>query len=66
MAPVLTKAGKEELALAIHLWKDFKSQGRMDVGIMRQALYFVKELGVEKEFEDLHSKLPPLRIEPRW
>lgn len=55
----LSKAGKEELALAIHLWKDFKGQGMMDVEIMKQALQFVKMLKVEKEFHDLHPKLPP-------
>jgi hypothetical protein len=62
----LTKEGREELALAIHLWKDFKNQGKMDIEIMKQALYFVKMLGVEKEFDDLHGKLPPLKIEPRY
>jgi len=66
MALALTKAGKEELALAIHLWKDFKNQGTMDIEIMKQALYFAKTLDVEKEFHDLFSTLPPLKIEPRW
>lgn len=62
----LTKGGREELALAIHLWKDFKSQGKMDVEIMKQALMFAKTLGIMEEFEDLHSKLPPLKIELRY
>ena len=61
----LTKEGKEELALAIHLWKDFKAQGKMDIPIMRQALNFVDMLGVRKEFDEMHSKLPPLIIKPK-
>ncbi len=61
----LTQAGKEELALAILLWKDFKSQGKMDVEIMKQALEFAKNLKIEKEFHALHSQLPPMEIKPK-
>ena len=55
----LTKAGREELALAIHLWKDFKSQGSMDILITKQALAFADELNVREEFDALHAQLPP-------
>ena len=61
----LTQTGKEELALAVLLWKDFKSQGKMDVTIMKQALGFVNMLGIKKEFDELHSNLQPMNIEPR-
>ena len=61
----LSKAGKEELALAFVLWKDFKSQGKMDIKIMKQAVSFADRFGVRKEFEELLSKLPPLKIEAR-
>ena len=61
----LTQAGKEELALAILLWKDFKSQGKMDVEIMKQALEFAKNLKIEQEFHALHSQLPPMEIKPK-
>jgi len=57
----LNKAGREELALAIHLWKDFKSQGKMDIEIMKSALRFANELGIKKEFDNMHSKLPPFK-----
>ena len=61
----LTQNGKEELALAILLWKDFKSQGKMDIEIFKQALQFTDMLNIRKEFDDLHSILPPLIIKPR-
>ena len=58
----LTQAGKEELALAILLWKDFKSQGKMDVEIMKQAQEFAKNLKIEQEFHALHSQMPAMEI----
>ena len=61
----LTQEGKEELALAILLWKDFKSQGKMSITIMKQALDFANMLDVKKEFDELHSKLPAMEIKPR-
>ena len=61
----LSQAGKEELALAILLWKDFKSQGKVDFEIMKQALEFAKNLKIEQEFNLLHSQLPPMEIKPR-
>lgn len=64
-SPVLTQAGKEELALALLLWKDFKSQGRFDVDITMEAIKMAGILGVAKEFNDSFAKLPPMRIVPR-
>lgn len=61
----LSKAGKEELAVALILWKDFKDQGKMDIEIMKQAISFADYIGVRKEFEGMLSKIPPLKIEPR-
>ncbi len=61
----LTQAGKEELALAILLWKDFKSQGKMDIEIMKQALEFAKKLKIEQEFNAIHSQLPAMEIKPK-
>lgn len=58
----LTNEGKEELALAILLWKDFKCQGVADVEIFKQAYGMAKAVGVEKEFEACLSKLPPVKI----
>ena len=61
----LSSAGKEELALALVLWKDFKTQGKWDVQITRQALEFADRLNVRKEYDALLIKLPPMRILPR-
>ncbi len=62
----LSKDGKKELALAIHLWKDLKCQGGIDVDFFKQAIEFVEMLGIRKEFDDWQSELPPLIIEPRF
>lgn len=61
----LTKVDREELALALLLWKDFKSQGKIKIEITKHALYFAKTLKVEKEFNELHSKVPPMEIKIR-
>jgi len=62
MKLVLTKAGKEELGLAILLWKDFKCQGKLDVEITKQAIGFAKMLDVEQEYEEMLLKIPPMKI----
>lgn len=61
----LSAQGKEELALALVLWKDFKSQGKIDVPIYKQFIDLAKMLGVREEAEAWLSKLPPLEIKPR-
>lgn len=66
MMKELSKDGKEELALALILWKDFKTQGKMDLEIFKQAIEFADYLDVRNEFEELLSKLPPLKIERRY
>jgi hypothetical protein len=62
----LTKAGREEIALALILWKDFKSQGKLDLEISTQCIQLVKELGVTAEFEALLPKVPPMLITERY
>lgn len=62
----LTTAGKEELALAMLLWKDFKCGGKTDVDVFRKAYEFCEMLGVTAEFQELLSKVPPLKIVPRY
>jgi hypothetical protein len=61
----LTEAGKEELALALLLWKDFKCDGKFDIEVTRQVLAFAEMLGVKSQFEALMPKLPPMKITPR-
>ncbi|GAG56037.1 unnamed protein product [marine sediment metagenome] len=62
----LSKAGKEELAVALVLWKDFKTEGKMDIGITRQAIAFANMLGIRAEYEDMLIKLSPMKIKPRY
>jgi hypothetical protein len=61
----LTESGKEDLALAILLWKDFKADGRFDLDITLQAMKMADYLGVRDQYDSLLSKIPPMKIEPR-
>ncbi len=61
----LTTKGKEELALALLLWRDFKSQGRYDVEIIKQMFEFADHLGIRQELDKMMVKLPPMSIIPR-
>lgn len=58
----LTDAGKQEVALALLLWKDFKSQGKFFPDITRRALQFADLLDVREEFNELLSKLPVMKV----
>lgn len=62
----LNQVGKEEFALAILLWKDFKASGKFDVDIIRQAMEMAIHLGVLSEYEQLMVKMPPLKIVERY
>lgn len=61
----LSQAGKEELALALLLYKDFKCDGKFDIDITRNVLEMARHLGVLPEFEKLMSELPPMKVVPR-
>ena len=61
----LSKEGKSELALAILLWRDFKSDGKLSIEITRQTMEFVKMLDVESEYDRIHSILPLMKIGSR-
>lgn len=65
MKAKLTQTGKEELALALILWKDFKAQGKLDIEITRQALQFADNLGISQEYDKLNIRVPPMKIQPR-
>jgi hypothetical protein len=62
----LSEAGREEVALALLLLKDFKCEGRFDPDITMRIFTLAKYLGVYAELERLLSKIPPMRIEPRY
>lgn len=57
---------KEELALAILLWKDFKSEGKLDISISIQATKLCDMLGIKEEFNKLEPLVPPMIIKPRY
>ncbi len=53
----ISDAGKSELALALILWKSFKSDHKMDIDIFSQALKLADYIGVREEFDELDRKL---------
>lgn len=61
----LNDAGKDELAIALILWRDFKSEGKFDHDIIIKMFAFADHLGIRKQLEDMISKLPPMTIVPR-
>ncbi len=61
----LSSAGREEVALALILLRDFKSEGRFDVDVTRTILVLADHLGVRAEYERLLPHIPPMHIEPR-
>jgi hypothetical protein len=61
----LTAEGKQDLALALLLWKDFKADGKTNPTATLQMFEFSDMLGVRAELEGLLTKLPPFKIEPR-
>ena len=62
----LTQPQKEELALALLLWKDFKSGGKMDMKATGNAIMFAAALDISKEYEDMLTKLPAMKIVPMF
>jgi hypothetical protein len=61
----LSEAGKEEIALALLLLKDFKSQGKMDLEVSLMIIGLADHLGVRAQFDKLMPIVPPMRIVPR-
>jgi hypothetical protein len=61
----LSEAGKEELALALLLLKDFKSQGKMDLEVSLMIIGLADHLGVRAQFDKLMPIVPPMKIVPR-
>jgi len=60
---MISKEGKEELALALFLWKEFKSQGKTDLVVHKQMFEMARHLGVEEELVELLKKfIWPLEI----
>lgn len=62
----LTDAGREELALALILLKDFKTDGRFDPAVVIQITRLAEHIGVLTEFNRLLSQVPPMKVIPRY
>ncbi len=53
----LNQVAKEELALALLLWKDFKIQGNPEpIKVYQNANYLATELGIKKEYDAIIQK----------
>lgn len=65
MSKELSEAGREQVAMALILLKDWKSGGKIDVELMKVIFGLADHLGVRMEFDFLVTKIPPMRIEPR-
>ena len=65
--PELSEDGKEQVALALLLLKDFKRQEcpEDDMDITLGILKLAKHLGVYAQFQAMMPKVPPMRITPR-
>ncbi len=61
----LSQSGKEELALALLLLKDFKCDGKFDVDVALTVLKLAQYLDVLPQYEELMSELPPMKVVPR-
>lgn len=61
----LTPAGKEQVAAALILLKDWKCEGKFDVEVTLTVLGLAEALGVKAEYEKLMPTFPVMRIEPR-
>jgi hypothetical protein len=62
MEAVLSQAGKEEVALALLLLKDFKCDGKFNIEVGISIFRLSEHLGVRVEYEKLMSELPPLKV----
>lgn len=61
----LSEAGREQVAIALILLKDWKSDGKVDIEVMKMVLDLADALGVKEEFDRIHMKIPAMKIEPR-
>lgn len=62
----LSEGGREQVALALILLKDFKCDGRFDVDQTLAVLQLAEHLGVAKEYYKLMPQIPPMKIVERY
>jgi hypothetical protein len=62
----LTNEEKEEVALALLLWRDYKNQGiAYDSSIVIKMLVLAEKLDIKQQLNNLFSVIPPMKIEPK-
>lgn len=65
MAKELSDAGREQIAFALILLKDFRTDGRFDPEEIVMTLGLADHLGVRKQFDELTTRLPLFKVTPR-
>lgn len=67
MKKLLSEAGKEDLAIALLLLRDFKSDGRgFDVETVKAMLDMAEYLEITDVLNKMMAKFPTMRIVPKW
>lgn len=62
LAKTLSDGGRTQVAFALILLKDFKSEGKMDVDTIKNIISLADHLGVRAEFDKLIPQVPPMQI----
>lgn len=62
----LNEDGKNQVAVALILLKDWKCKGKFDVDITIMILGLADHLGVRTEYDKLMPLIPSMKIEPRY
>jgi hypothetical protein len=66
MTNELNESGKEQVALALILLKDYKTEGKMDLEITKMVIELAQHLEVLDQYNKLLPIIPPMKIEPRY
>jgi hypothetical protein len=62
----LNESGKEQVALALILLKDYKTEGKMDLEITKMVIELAQHLEVLDQYNKLLPIIPPMNIKPRY
>ena len=62
----LSEAGREQVAMALILLKDWKCKGKFDADVTISILGLADHLEVRAEFDKLMPIVPPMKIEKRF
>jgi hypothetical protein len=56
MGKILSKEGREEFALALFLWKEFKQSGKLDIEVHKRMFEMAEHVGVGEELKEFMGK----------